>query len=124
MVSLERPQMISNSFSSSLAILNVWAMVLGSFLIICISIFYFTNCKENKSILNLSLHCSAVVQQICTDISPHLHMNAVRLSSLCCLKFISTKVAWLTVAILENHAYIFSLREFHESLCNEGILKF
>ena len=81
--SLERPAIMTNSFSSS-AMQNVYATALGCFLMTHVAIFLLNNCEKNKCILRLSLHSSAVVLQLCHNSSSHLKMNGVRLSSFSC----------------------------------------
>ena len=71
-----------------------------------------TSCKENKSILSFSLHCSAVALQLWINISHNLYMKAVRLSSPYSLQFISMTGC----GYFENSAHIFSLREYYENL--------
>ena len=90
--------------------------ILGCFLITFWAIFSLNNWAVNKSVTSLFLHCSAVVLQLFTSSSPHLYINAVRLSLLCCLQFIRARLAWLTIATLEISTWIFSFREFHKNL--------
>ena len=81
--------------------------------------YFFIGELGGKYVLNLSLHYSEVIPQLCTNNSPHPYMNAVRFSPGCGVPFMRPKVAWLAVVNSKILHTSFLLSKYHENLCGE-----
>ena len=98
MLSLDRPPIMSTSFSSSLAFWKASATVLRCFQMTLQAIFWFSSCDRMKSIFKLYLHCPAEIPQLCNRNSPPLLMKEVMLTSPFCFQLMRARLAWLLVA--------------------------